>query len=180
MRRLHRSSSRCTFVNQRTDRANAHPMSRVSCGHHSHQPVKEPRGHGFTFSRHECPSDARNVPSKNRGRRECRMLAAPMARLQQETQAAVTTGKAGTTGIPCAMALRLIAGSPRRPGFVVSVACRSRRVGPARGRHRQSTGLTPASGGQDHTPLPSVRNAFVRASSALSTLTSTASRSQRP
>jgi hypothetical protein len=31
------------------------------------------------------------------------MLAAPMARLQQETQAAVTTGKAGTTGIPCAM-----------------------------------------------------------------------------
>jgi len=31
------------------------------------------------------------------------MLAAPMARLQQKTQAAVTTGTAGTTGIPCAM-----------------------------------------------------------------------------
>ncbi len=33
------------------------------------------------------------------------MLAAPMARLQQKTQAAVTTGKAETTGIPCAMVL---------------------------------------------------------------------------
>jgi hypothetical protein len=31
------------------------------------------------------------------------MLAAPMARLQQTTQAAVTTGLAGSTGIPCAM-----------------------------------------------------------------------------
>jgi hypothetical protein len=33
------------------------------------------------------------------------MQAAPMARLQIEGQAAVTTGKAGTTGIPCAMVL---------------------------------------------------------------------------
>src|SRR6185312_5593164 len=45
--------------------------------------------------------------SESRGRRECRMQAAPMARLQQGKQAAVTTGKAGTTGIPCAMGLRL-------------------------------------------------------------------------
>jgi len=37
----------------------------------------------------------RSSPSKRRGRRECRMLAAPMARLQQKKQAAVTTGKAG-------------------------------------------------------------------------------------
>jgi hypothetical protein len=36
------------------------------------------------------------------------MLAAPMARLHQEKQAAVTTGSAGTAGIPCAMVLRLI------------------------------------------------------------------------
>jgi hypothetical protein len=35
------------------------------------------------------------------------MQAAPMARLQQKKQAAVTTGKAGTTGIPCAMAYGL-------------------------------------------------------------------------
>jgi hypothetical protein len=44
-------------------------------------------------------------PSKCRGRRECRMLTAPMARLQQGKQAAATTGSAGTTGIPCAMVL---------------------------------------------------------------------------
>ena len=31
-------------------------------------------------------------PSEARGRRECRVLAAPMARLQQKKQAAVTTG----------------------------------------------------------------------------------------
>src|SRR5271170_1857231 len=31
-----------------------------------------------------------------------------MARLQQEKQAAVTTGRAGSSGIPCAMVLRLI------------------------------------------------------------------------
>ena len=32
-------------------------------------------------------------------------------------QAAVTTGKAGTTGIPCAMVVRLIARSPRGTGL---------------------------------------------------------------
>jgi len=42
---------------------------------------------------------------KRRGRRECRGMTSPMARLQQEKQAAVTTGSAGSTGIPCAMVL---------------------------------------------------------------------------
>jgi len=37
-------------------------------------------------------------PSEMRGRRECRVMASPMARLQQKTQAAVTTGLAGSTG----------------------------------------------------------------------------------
>jgi hypothetical protein len=40
------------------------------------------------------------------------MLAAPMARLQQETQAAVTTGSAETAGIPRAIVLRLIRDLP--------------------------------------------------------------------
>jgi hypothetical protein len=35
-----------------------------------------------------------------------------MARLQQKTQAAVTTGSAGTTGIPCAMVYGLYEFSP--------------------------------------------------------------------
>src|SRR5689334_16244987 len=50
--------------------------------------------------------------SKARGRRECRELAAPMARLQKSKQAADTTGSAGSPGIPCAMALRLIRDLP--------------------------------------------------------------------
>ena len=53
-----------------------------------------------------------------RGRRECRVLAAPMARLQNKKQAAVTTGSAETSGIPCAMALRLTSYSPRGAGLV--------------------------------------------------------------
>src|SRR5580700_8217607 len=44
----------------------------------------------------------------DRGRRECRVTTSPMARLQQKKQAAVTTGRAGSTGIPCAMVLRVI------------------------------------------------------------------------
>jgi hypothetical protein len=40
------------------------------------------------------------------------MLAAPMARLQQKTQAAVTTGSAGHSGIPCAMVYGLYVFSP--------------------------------------------------------------------
>jgi hypothetical protein len=39
-------------------------------------------------------------------------MASPMARLQQKTQAAVTTGLAGSTGTPCAMAYGLYAFSP--------------------------------------------------------------------
>ncbi|WP_315705908.1 MULTISPECIES: hypothetical protein [unclassified Bradyrhizobium] len=40
------------------------------------------------------------------------MLAAPMARLQQRKQAAVTTGQPKQSGIPCAMVLRLYVVSP--------------------------------------------------------------------
>ena len=40
----------------------------------------------------------RHCPSETRGRRECRVMASPMARLQQRKQAAVTTGSARSTG----------------------------------------------------------------------------------
>jgi len=91
------------------------------------------------------------------------MLAAPMARLQQGKQAAVTTGKAGTTGIPCAMVLRLIRALPGVPGLLASVALRN-----------VSQRLIPASGDQDHAISPSALAAFVN-----SAKTSIASRSQR-
>jgi hypothetical protein len=49
------------------------------------------------------------------------MQAAPMARLQQKKQAAVTTGKAGTTGIPCAMVYGLWRALPGVPGLIAPV-----------------------------------------------------------
>ena len=63
------------------------------------------------------------------------MQAAPMARLQQKTQAAVTTGPAGATGIPCAMVLRHIARSPRCAGL-----CSHRRLRNAFARLDPSVG----------------------------------------
>ena len=62
-----------------------------------------------------------------------------------------TTGSAGSSGIPRAVVLRLIARSPRRPGFLAPV------IG-----ERSSANLASASGGQDHTPLPSASALFVR------------------
>src|SRR5262249_42838202 len=83
------------------------------------------------------------------------MQAAPMARLQQGKQAAVTTGKAGTTGIPCAMVLTAAPRSPRCTGLY-SHRRLARRVGP-KADIANSQSLTPASGGQDHTAWPSAK-----------------------
>ncbi|WP_316176560.1 MULTISPECIES: hypothetical protein [unclassified Bradyrhizobium] len=44
-----------------------------------------------------------------------------MARLQKKKQAAVTTGSAASSGIPRAMALRLIRGLPGAPGFLATI-----------------------------------------------------------
>ena len=82
--------------------------------------------HNFAFPRHEMPESCMvRVPQEQEGR-ECRMLAAPMARLQQGKQAAITTDTPKQSGIPCATVLRLIAFSPwsagldslRRPGII--------------------------------------------------------------
>ena len=60
------------------------------------------------------------------------MLAAPMARLQKKMQAAVTTGKAGTTGIPCAMVYGLSRALPGVRALIATVVGKSRRVGARR------------------------------------------------
>jgi hypothetical protein len=78
------------------------------------------------------------------------MQAAPMARLQQRKQAAVTTGTPQHHGIPCAMVLRLIRDLPGVPGLIATVALRN-----------VSQSLTPASGCQDHTTSPSASARFV-------------------
>jgi hypothetical protein len=66
------------------------------------------------------------------------------------------------SGLPCAMALRLIPRSPRRSGFLVTVACGSMRVRARSGRHATAD-LTPASRRQDHTTSPSAASPFVSA-----------------
>ena len=59
-----------------------------------------------------------SCPSKSRGRRECRVLDAPAASHADEESMRVSHHRyAERSGIPRAMVLRLIAGSPRRPGF---------------------------------------------------------------
>jgi len=67
-------------------------------------------------------------------------------------QAAVTTGSARSTGIPCAVVLRLIRGLPGEPGFLATVTAR---IAPR--------DLAPASGRQDHTISPSAEALFVYA-----------------
>ena len=72
-----------------------------------------------------------------------------MARLQRKKQAAVTTGSAGTTGILCAMVLRLIRDLP---GVRASLATVVSREAPA----KLDPSVGTASGDQDHTISPSV------------------------
>src|SRR5213079_3174532 len=62
-------------------------------------------------------------PLKNRGRRECRVRAAPAVSCAKNRAfgAHEHTGQRKHSDIPCAMALRLISRSPRWSGLVVTV-----------------------------------------------------------
>src|SRR5258708_35500785 len=76
-------------------------------------------------------------------------MASPMARLQQKKQAAVTTGLARSTGIPCAMVLTV--------SFALSsVTIAWLPPSPAR-RESVFTNLAPALERQDHTTSPSAQ-----------------------
>jgi hypothetical protein len=82
-----------------TQQGNVVVSGATACAEHDGGQGAVSRSRGMT-----CPSYSSEPPSKRRrGRREGRMLAAPMARLQQKKQAAVTTGTSRTTGLPCAM-----------------------------------------------------------------------------
>jgi hypothetical protein len=119
------------------------------------------------------PRDARNLcPSKDRGRRECRMRVAPEAACAAKSTGVSNHRYTASAGIPCAMVLT---GS-----FVLS---------PVTGLfcHRRPqdaecvfTNLAPASGRQDHTTSPSAATSLVRARIAHDATASIASRSQRP
>ncbi len=110
-----------------------------------------------------------SVPPKLRGRREDRVRAAPAV-----SCAMCITRNAHTSiqvqrkhsGLPCAMALQLISCSPRRPGFVATIA----RV--MLSHHRQLDASTGASGPHDF----AVRTTSLR----LAHDASIAPRAQRP
>src|SRR6202040_3180658 len=76
----------------------------------------------------------------------------PRSRVQQCTKQTHTSIQVQRrqSGIPCAMVLRLISRSPRRSGFLVTVA-----------GGVLTANLTPASRRQDHTTLPSASSPIV-------------------
>ena len=96
-----------------------------------------------------------SCPSKRRGRRECRVLAAPAvscAIVRKKTHTSIQV-QLEHSGIPCAVVLRLIPRSPRRRIPLASVAgglkdCRNP-VGSTLLRR-----LDTSNGCQDHTALP--------------------------
>jgi hypothetical protein len=102
--------------------------------------------HEFAFSRHRLPEACLNILPPG-GSRECRRRAAPAvscARLCEKAHTSIQVQRRHS-GIPCAMALRLMARSPRRRIRLVTVAAGStvRRSGWI----ASTTGsLTPATG----------------------------------
>jgi len=56
-----------------------------------------------------------------RGRRECRVKASPMARLQQRMQAAGTTGAADQPAFPARWTFRLLRALPGAPGLLATI-----------------------------------------------------------
>src|SRR5437762_6275011 len=104
------------------------------------------RRHASTFPRRELqPELLSEPPSIERGRRESRVLAAPIASHANKKAHERSRHRFAETIRPSLRnGLRLIPRSPRRPGSLATVACGS-----------LPADLTPASGRQDHTALPS-------------------------
>jgi hypothetical protein len=85
-----------------------------------------PARHGFAISRRLTPEVCHKIPYPPiRGRGECRAPDAPAAAcamsVVERTRVSQVTPE--SPSIPRAMVLRLISCSPRRPGFLATVAC---------------------------------------------------------
>src|ERR1700737_3483868 len=95
------------------------------------------------------PESWEHHPPKIRGRRECRVHAAPTAlRANEKDARRPTQVRRNHSGTPCAMVLRLLRALPGVPGLLATIACAACRT---EGRHRQPANLTPASGSPTHT-----------------------------
>jgi hypothetical protein len=110
----------------------------------------------FSFSRHEYVRVIRpNRPRNRRGRREGRVPTAPMVRVQQKARGR-TTGTGGSSGLPCAMVLRLIRDLPGDHAWLPPSSA------------DRSANLAPASERQDHTISPSAAMPLVASTSPAS------------
>src|SRR3979490_1899672 len=111
------------------------------------------RKRSFAFSRRNSPEFCSSLPpSEIRGRRERRMHAAPAvscAKVHKKTHTSIQVQRR-QSGIPCAMVYGLFRALPGDRAFLPP--------SPA----LLSANLTPASGCQDHTTLPSASGAFVK------------------
>jgi hypothetical protein len=116
-------------------------------------PRNDGRRHGFAFSRPVAPEVCQSIslPSKKEGAGKAGCALHPRSRVQNCTKKRTRAYRSsGGIRLSLRSGLQLIACSPRRPGSFATVA-----GGIA------STDLTPASGCQDHTILPSASSAFV-------------------
>jgi len=108
------------------------------------------------FSRPDAPEVCMNfVPLHKRGSRECRVHAAPAvscARLCEETHTSIQV-QSEHSGIPCAMALRLMPRSPRRRIRLVTVAAGLMAI-PIRSDRLSHRQLDTSNGCRNHTVLP--------------------------
>jgi hypothetical protein len=76
--------------------------------------------HGFAFSRRHRVRALQDLrPSANRGRREGRVPAAPAAPVHKKSTGMEPQVKAETSGLPCAMVLRLIRALPGNRAFLL-------------------------------------------------------------
>ena len=96
-------------------------------------------------SRHHCPSSKPVASQREQGMPGV-WLARSLVRKNGKHTSKYTTGRPKRSGIPCAMALRLIPRSLRRSGFLVTVPGAMRSI---------IARFTPASGRQDHAALSS-------------------------
>jgi hypothetical protein len=161
------------MVNARLPKRNLAAGNRgnpASYGNRTRVPKGLATQHGpQTYIRGLAAMDARVVPkippSKDRGRRESRVRAAPAV------SCAMCTGNAHTSiqvqrrasGLPCAMALRLIARSPRRRIPLVTVASQIDDWSEPGWADPISARLGISNGCQDHTTSPYALAPFVYA-----------------